>query len=166
MTLRRLVKAVRDVLGQRNRGTAEIRQLGSEILEEDKKLAALFTRHAHDPAVLGELPEFCDPAIVVPQTCKRQLLVYLLLQAEGLGHKECLRAVLASRYDTNAVNPLGIRGADFDQFLTGGDITLSDLCKEILRREQNPEGSGSKQSLLDGLVDRYFGDRSEGEPGT
>jgi len=135
---------------------SKIKKLTAEIDKENKKLDFLLKKFRNNPDALRILPEFTDPSIVVPQTCKRQLVVYLKSKLMGLDEKSCLRSVLISRFDGNLFNPLGLKADDFEDFLNRNNIRLADLCKEILKKEQNPENNKAKQALIDKLVDEYF----------
>jgi hypothetical protein len=131
---------------------AVIKRLTAEIDRENRILHRLMERHRHDPATLATLLEFCDPPAVVPQVCKRQLVVYLAARLEGSSEIESLHLVLSSRYDANPLNPLRVRASDFEGFLRSGKVGLPEVCKEILYTE-NPH---TDRSLLDSLVDQYF----------
>jgi len=134
----------------------KIKRLTAEIDKENKKLDSLLQKFRNKPDALWDLPEFTDPVIVVPQTCKRQLVIFLKSKLKGMNEKGCLKAVVFSRFDGNLFNPLNLSSDDFRDFLKKSDIGLPDLCKEILKKEQNPEGNKTKQKLINKLVDEYF----------
>lgn len=144
----------------RSKNNGEIRdkieELTVEINGENKMLASLLEKYRNNPDELSKLPEFTDPSIVVPQTCKRQFLIYLQTKVEGLSEKERLRAVLVSRYESSPANPTGLKSTDFEEFLNSSSVRLPDLCKEILNREQELEDKSFKKSLVQNLVDEYF----------
>ncbi len=134
----------------------EINRLTKEINFENQKLAVLVQKYKEDPDTLSELPELTDPTIIVPQTCSRQLLVYLQSKNVGKNNVDAFHDVLRSRFDDSENNPPELKASSFEDSISAPNFTLPDLCKEIIKIEQAGNLSDQQSSYIDSLVDKYF----------
>jgi tetratricopeptide (TPR) repeat protein len=135
-----------------------VERLTREIQHENRVLATLIRRHGRDPVAMAAVPELSDPSIVVPQMCKRQLANYLFSRLAGLSELDSLRSVLVSRFAATPGPLVTLTATDAERFLQSPKVSLPEVCKEILRRE-NP---GTDSRIIESQVDKYFQSLSSG----